>query len=306
LREFRRALESADLVVAAGQASLTDHCRIFAFGLLEALDEALRRGRPAVLLGQGVGPMTDPDLRRRAAEVLPRASLIALRESLYGPGVLQELSVPAERTLVTGDDAIEAAYESAPQRLGTELGVNVRVMPSAGVDLEMLEPLAKILRETAVRHRASLVPLPIAMDHDRTDARHLVSLLPEAVNGGREPLDPAGVIRRAERCRVVVTGAYHAAVFALAQGIPVVGIARSDYFRQKFEGLAHEFGPGCVILDPARPGFYSSASDTVADVWGRAERLRPELLAAARRQVEAGHEAWRRLEASANSYGATA
>ena len=35
---------------------------------------------------------------------------------------------------------------------------------------------------------------------------------------------------------VEVTGSYHAGVFALAQGIPVVGLLQSAYYEQKFIG----------------------------------------------------------------------
>ena len=40
------------------------------------------------------------------------------------------------------------------------------------------------------------------------------------------------VVRMAGRCRTVFTGSYHAAVFALAQGTPVVAIAASPYYFQ--------------------------------------------------------------------------
>ena len=59
------------------------------------------------------------------------------------------------------------------------------------------------------------------------------------------------MIRQIQRCRLVVTGSYHAGVFALASGIPVVGLAKSSYYRDKFLGLADMFAVGCetVTLD---------------------------------------------------------
>jgi polysaccharide pyruvyl transferase WcaK-like protein len=55
------------------------------------------------------------------------------------------------------------------------------------------------------------------------------------------------------RCRVVVTGSYHAGVFALAQGIPVVATAASRYYHDKFSGLADLFGGGGDIVDVGSP-----------------------------------------------------
>jgi hypothetical protein len=49
-------------------------------------------------------------------------------------------------------------------------------------------------------------------------------------------------------CRAVVTGSYHVGVFALARGIPVVGVSRSKYYDLKFEGLRALFSDRAVQL----------------------------------------------------------
>ena len=36
-------------------------------------------------------------------------------------------------------------------------------------------------------------------------------------------------------CRVVVTGSYHAAVFALSMGVPAVGLAASRYYARQVQ-----------------------------------------------------------------------
>ena len=89
-------------------------------------------GVPVALLSQGIGPMEDSALRRRAAEVLPRSALIAVREGLEGPQLLAELGVPPSRVAVTGDDAL-ALVVDAPVVAGEALGVNVRRSDYAGV-----------------------------------------------------------------------------------------------------------------------------------------------------------------------------
>jgi Polysaccharide pyruvyl transferase len=49
-------------------------------------------------------------------------------------------------------------------------------------------------------------------------------------------------------CRVVLTSSYHAAVFALARGIPAVGISSTPYYDGKFGGLRELYGPWAVSV----------------------------------------------------------
>jgi colanic acid/amylovoran biosynthesis protein len=97
---------------------------------------------------------------------------------------------------------------------------------------------------------------------------------------------------------VVVTGSYHAAVFALAQGIPVVALVSSTYYEQKFAGLSELFAGGCtpVALDTRVDVTIPS---TVIAAWDRAPDLRRSLLQAAAWQVEQGRAAYQRLAAIA-------
>jgi colanic acid/amylovoran biosynthesis protein len=92
---------------------------------------------------------------------------------------------------------------------------------------------------------------------------------------------------------VVVAGSYHAGVFALAGGVPVVGLARSAYYVDKFRGLADQFGHGCevVLLKDEEDGAIETA---IEYLWQAAEDLRPHLLAAAADQIAAGHRAYRK------------
>jgi colanic acid/amylovoran biosynthesis protein len=105
------------------------------------------------------------------------------------------------------------------------------------------------------------------------------------------------VIRQAGECRVVVTGSYHAGVFALAQGVPVVGIARSEYYRDKFHGLAGQFGPGCTVLHADEAPFAGKLGEAIDRAWNEAETVRPQLLRAAESQVLAARAAYERLPA---------
>ena len=111
---FRARLAGADLLVVNGMGALTDAFSENACAILDELRAVLRAGVPIVAFGQGIGPIADPELLAKARAVLPRLKLIAVREGRMGLPLLDSLGVPRERILVTGDDAIELAYDRRP------------------------------------------------------------------------------------------------------------------------------------------------------------------------------------------------
>jgi polysaccharide pyruvyl transferase WcaK-like protein len=102
-------------------------------------------------------------------------------------------------------------------------------------------------------------------------------------------------VEQAGRCRLVVTGAYHVAVFAMAQGIPAICLAKSAYFTDKLRGLADMFEPGCEVIDMAAPEWDRDLLTAMQRMWERAEELRPGLLRAAEAQNRAGLDVVRSL-----------
>ena len=95
--------------------------------VLNLLEHASDSGVPVALVGQGLGPLEDPQFQARAAQVLPKAGLIALREGRHGPQILERAGAAAERVMVTGDDAIELAYGVRTDQIGSDLGFCLRV-----------------------------------------------------------------------------------------------------------------------------------------------------------------------------------
>ncbi len=289
---FVRELLSADLFVLSGRGALTDAFADEAVAMLEELRMADAAGIPSAMLGQGIGPL-GPELRRRAADVLSRVGAIALREDLVGPPLLERLGVPAARVHVTGDDAIELALAERPSApSGTELAVSLRVADYAGVGASDAERVVLALRETADRLDAPLAPLALSSHPAEPDADVLSRLCetPAAI-----PADAAAAIERIAAARVLVTGTYHAAVFALALGIPVVCLTASDYYEAKFEGLRQQFGTGCDVISLAGSDAPARMAAAVQRLWDEAPTSRDALIGAARRQVDAGRVAYREL-----------
>jgi polysaccharide pyruvyl transferase WcaK-like protein len=269
-----------------------------AWPVLERMAAAMRQNIPFALVGQGIGPLRDDALLEKAREVLPRARFIAVRETLHSLPLLLELGVSRDAIAVTGDDAIEPAYEARSRNSGTTLGVNFRVADYAGITQQDVDHLRPTMRTIANKLHAEMVALPVCIVNSvesASDSEVLTQLVDPRVSADPHPSTPAELIDRIRDCRIVVTGSYHAAVFALAQGIPAICVFNTEYYGNKFRGLADEFGAGCEIIDKSRADFVAVLVASIEKMWTGAELLRESLLRSAVAQIDAGHEAYARL-----------
>ena len=113
---FLDAIDRADLVVVNGAGVITDAFRGQRAGHSDDPRSRNARGIPTALLGQGLGPIDDPVLWQRAAEVLPGVGIIAVRESQTSVPLLASLGVRPDKVRGTGDDAVELAFSASRAR----------------------------------------------------------------------------------------------------------------------------------------------------------------------------------------------
>ena len=300
-------MAEADLYVACGQATLADVDRPHALRLLRTAMLAMARGIPVAFFSQGIGPLTDELVLDLARNVFHSAAVVGIREDRVAGKLLERLGVPADRVFLTGDDALEAAYSARPTTGGRGLGVHLRIAPLAASEPGTIEQLRPILQDFARAQGAPMIPLPISHDrdggaYDPATIRSLLAGYADDSDGGATTDTPARLIRAAGDCRIVVTGAYHAAVLALGQGIPAICLGRSAYYLQKFHGLVDGFGSGCQIVHLDEPELAQKLRLAMDAAWSQADTLRPLLLEAAARQIASGHAAYavlrQRLDAS--------
>lgn len=291
LDEFLNWVDQSDALIVSGAGLFTDAFAARAVSVLLLVDSAVRRGARTALMGQGVGRFSNPDLNAVAHSVLPRVDLIGLREERTGRPVLRSIGVPDVKMITTGDDAVELAFRVRPSSAkGNGLGLALRVARYSGVTLEHVERVAAVLKGVALERRTGLVPIPISDVASERDS----AVLGRFVEQNQADL-AAKPIELVQRCRVVVAGSYHAAVFALAQGIPAIGLAASDYYIEKFEGLADQFDGLCPLVRLDEPHFEEQLRGAVNEAWDSARRIRGDLLDAAERQVRTGRAAYREL-----------
>jgi colanic acid/amylovoran biosynthesis protein len=295
LAEYLSFLYGADLVLATGMGGVTDVFPEYAFELLETLDAAKQSGAVTAMMGQGMGPLHDHILRSYARRVMSHVDVIGLREGRKGrPLLIDDFGIEHRRVVTTGDDAIELAADHAPDRSGSLIGVNLRVSYYSGLTEAAASDIGAVLRRCATELGAGLVAAPISSvvaEDDRSTVGRFVLDMPAPRPSGKA-WTTSDAMAAIARCRVLVTGSYHGAVFALSMGIPAVAISASSYYEDKFLGLLDQFGAGCYVVFADSDSFDLDLEEKLRLAWRRADDVRPSLRKAARRQISLGHQAY--------------
>jgi len=300
---FVNRIKDADMVVATGGGYVTDSFSSHAIQLLDVLRLAHRFDRPTVMLGQGVGPITHARLLKMIQQVYPKLALLGMRESVLSPKIVNSV-ITGEKTklIVTGDDAVELAYKQHPLQLGGKIGVNIRLAGYSEVMGETVERVGKVINEfmQAGQLEYEIIPISLVAGASDTEAvRRMLGLSGIAAKEQDMHLSVEEVIGRVGRCRVVVTGSYHAGVFALSQGIQVVALTASKYYDSKFLGLKNQFSTGLQLVH-LDEDFDMELSNALSTAWANADNERQSLLDAAEKQISIGKQAYLQLPAFIN------
>lgn len=306
--DLEQAIHGADLVVATGGGYMCDSDGERAIDVINRLERAIRLGKSTAMVGQGIGPIEDPELRARCTAVLPLVDAILVREENIAPPLLESLGVPADKIIMTGDDAVELAYQARSSNIGNSIGVSVRIAHYTEVETQNLREIRDVLHEKATKYEAPLIPVPISCDGHEADQKRINDLIaghPQAATNWRRFEPPVEVIEDVGCCRVVVAGAFHGAVFALAQGIPVVGLVKSKEYANKFQGLVDQFGSYCQLLHLDDENLAQKLSSAIDSAWHSAEEARPHLLSVASELIELNRAGYQQIYEIVESSGKT-
>jgi colanic acid/amylovoran biosynthesis protein len=291
------ALVGADLVIASGGGYITDTFKLHGIGVMNILSYAIHLGKPTAMFGQGIGPLGSKWFIQKAKSILPKVDLIALREGRFGPELLQSLGVETDKIIVTGDDTIEMVYSVRAPKLGEALGINLRIAHYSGVNQQIADRIKTVIQNGARQHHAQVIPIPISLYAKDSDSKAIKTLVASSDQlEYQENIDtPIQVIQQIGRCRVIVTGSYHAAVFALAQGVPVVCLTNSAYYDYKFAGLADLFGDSCHIVSIGDLFSNDKLSNAINQAWETADSLYLKTLSVANNKIKLSIDAYRRF-----------
>jgi len=293
IHAYINEVEQADIVIAVGGGYITDSFEGHACNLLQTLALAQAHGKPTAMFGQGLGPVKSKRLLDWTKKVLPNLAFLSLRENLYSKPFALSVGVSLNKIDVTGDDAITLVHSKTPSSLGNAIGINLRIASYSGLHKEVLDKIKEVVNNAATELKTELRAIPIANHESDSDVHALRFLLGDELVENIEILDtPEKVIEQVKDCRIVITGSYHAGVFALSQGISVIGIAASDYYRHKFEGLADQFGVGCLIVDRENIAFLANLKSAIYSSWDDADNIRQTLLKKAQQQISLSESAY--------------
>ena len=148
--------------------------------------------------------------------MLPRLSVLGLREGVTGLPLAHALGVAAGRVEVTGDDSLELAVGGRPAPRSDVLGVNIRLAGYTNLDLSGVAWIGGVIRTLADERAMTLLALPVSRHACSDDLQGVTQMLPgldlpacdsrrsrrPGRAGGRDPTLPSGRHRELSRRRL--------------------------------------------------------------------------------------------------------
>jgi len=290
-----QAVRWADVVVASGGGYITDTWWWHAAGVLSVIDLAQRLGKPTAMFGQGIGPLHGRMLRALARKVLPRLTVLGIREELTSLELALALGTPRDIIRMTGDDALEVIADAAAAPTDA-LGVNIRAARYTGIGRDVAAMIGEVVVDAAGDLQAGIVALPVCRYPAAADLATTRHSLSPASSGTAVTMSdlasPSELSAATAGCRIVVAVSYHAAVFALAQGVPAVCLSKSSYYDAKFAGLHAMFPEACQVVSLTGPDPASKLRRAIQRAWDLPSPVRSAAREAANRQRDSGSLAY--------------
>lgn len=243
---------SMDCVIATGGGYINDSFIFHATGICNTLSFAQNLYKPTAMLGQGIGPISDKVLKEKIIRVLQSVQLISLREKLTGLAILKKWKINSDVIKVTGDDALEFAIGGADSSIEKNCaGINLRLSNYSGISTAQVNLLREFLKDFHEKMSLPYMPIPIDCSEKDSDEKSIMQLIDQRdiSKDYKFPKMPEDLCKLIACCKFVITGSYHAAIFSVAQGIPVIGLVHSQYYQYKFDGIIDMFGSGVFVVD---------------------------------------------------------
>ena len=262
--QISAAVEGACGVLVSGGGNLSASWPHLLDQRVWVLREAARRGVPAVLGGQTLGPDLTADQRASLAEALQTAKLVGVRER-PSADLARALGVPEDRLVEQVDDAfgLEPVAPASPDVLAAASApyVAITIDPAFAGDAVRagLRSIASQLSAFAAATELAILlvphtgPLGEVGDEDGAIAAALRDwLVRDGIGCALLPVLGCGEsVWLARRASLVVSSRYHPLVFATAAGVPCLGLFRDEYTQVKLRGALAWLGMDRWALDAA-------------------------------------------------------
>ncbi len=269
------ALTGARLFISGGGSLVQDVTSVrSAMYYLGTMFAASWRGVPAAVVGQGIGPLRRPWIRRLARRAFNRAQVISVRDAdsgrvLTGLGVTRVVHRGADLALLVSpapSDRLDALLARAGlNAANSRIGVAVRPWPG------LLDPRAmgQALRRFATPRQAAIAVLVFDRVFDRPISRALAE-----ASGGRlvEADSPQDLLAAVGAMDLVLGVRLHALIFAASRGTPALGLA----YDPKVSAFMADVGLRSLPLDTS----VEALEQALDRAWEQRAELRARLLVA--------------------------
>lgn len=244
-----QALAGARLLISGGGSLVQDvtSARSALYYIGTMLAASMRRV-PLAVVGQGIGPIRRPWVRRLAAAAFNGAQAISVRDAdsaqeLRALGVTRPAEVGADLALLLAPSQTQRVEEllvrSGLDASGPRLGVSVR--PWKGLVEAVV--LGRTLRRFAEAHTAEIAVFPFDRNRDLEISRAVAEASGGRVVRAATPQDMLGLVGAMD---IVLSVRLHALIFATIQAVPAVALA----YDPKVAAFASTVGlPGCLPAD---------------------------------------------------------
>lgn len=254
----QRLAESRALVISGAGAVCDEYVEhgVYSWGLLTRWANELQI--PIAMLGQGIGPLSRPEDRQLVSAMLRRTQTLTVRD----PDSLRlAKELGATHAQLSNDWAIlnepsqadrihaqEIAYREVGDAQFVAFTLHLSGHSSSDTRARISQVLQSLVAECR-RDGLALLHVPTMTRGRRSDDRLAIRLFARGLGTPEraylklidEPLSSRVTRALLGLSAGVVTTRYHASVFALAEGIPTIGLAHSPYYAQKLGGLAALF-----------------------------------------------------------------
>lgn len=237
-RAVRSAIQRSHALIFGGGSLLQDATSLRSLVYyLTLIQWGLRAHGRVLLVGQGVGPLRRPLSRWLVARILRRVPLISLRDE-ESANLLRQLGVANSRV----DADLTWALQPQSPHIALEanarwVGLAPRTWGSAPVHA-MFAALCQYLQQRG--YRPLLIPMQETQDRALCEAIAATSNAAVAP----PPQHPAQLMGLMHTLTGMVAMRLHGAIFAAAQGVPVLAIS----YDPKVDALAKQLGMPCLAL----------------------------------------------------------
>lgn len=225
-------VRNTDLVFFAGGGNLTDLYPKVLESRLLVLQLAAWLSKPVVLASQTIGPLSEAS-RLRLQPLLRRAAYIGVRDQTFSAS---QLGLPVQ--FAPDDAAFTEPQGDASTVPGADIGISYHLHKVRPQQIEhLLQATAWLIKTMGMQ----AIFIPHLAKADIPVGCQLQRHLPTTLRILQDPPMPGQIMRTYQGLRLVLSTRYHGVVFALASGVPVVGIYSDDYTRAKIEGAYAQF-----------------------------------------------------------------